>query len=66
MTDGEQLDAAVEQGQGGAEQAAGAITGDEQTKGKGMLHEAEGKLREAAGKIKDAVHDVTHRGDAKH
>ncbi len=63
MTDDEQLKAKVEQGQGRVEQAAGDLTGDSETKGKGMLHEAEGKLRDAASKVKDAVHDATHRGD---
>jgi uncharacterized protein YjbJ (UPF0337 family) len=55
----EQIKGKAEQGQGRVEQAAGDLTGDNKTKGKGMLHETEGKLREGTDKLREKIHHST-------
>lgn len=61
MTDREQLDTKLEQGEARDEQAAQGLTGDAPAKRTGMLHEAEDKMRDVADKVKDAVQSAMHR-----
>jgi uncharacterized protein YjbJ (UPF0337 family) len=61
MSFDEQAKAKAEQAQGRVEQAAGDLTGDQETKREGMLDEAKGKLREIADKARDKIHDATAR-----
>lgn len=43
---------------GRLKEAAGAVTGDDETRDEGRKDQAEGKLRQAGEKAKDAVGDV--------
>jgi uncharacterized protein YjbJ (UPF0337 family) len=58
----EQVKGKAEEAKGRVEQAAGDLTGDNETKAHGMLDEAKGKLRQGVDKAREAIHDAT----AKH
>jgi uncharacterized protein YjbJ (UPF0337 family) len=58
----EQGKGTAEEAKGRVEQAAGDLTGDNETKAHGMFDEAKGKLRQGVDKAREAIHDAT----AKH
>jgi uncharacterized protein YjbJ (UPF0337 family) len=62
MSFDQQTKGKTEEAKGRVEQAAGDLTGDNETKAHGMLDEAKGKLRQGADKAREKIHNAT----AKH
>jgi uncharacterized protein YjbJ (UPF0337 family) len=62
MTDrsstGDRLEGGVDKAKGNVKQGVGDLTGDDQTKGEGMLDEAKGSGKQAWGDLKDAAGDL--------
>jgi uncharacterized protein YjbJ (UPF0337 family) len=59
MSFDQQTKGKAEEAKGRVEQAAGDLTGDNETKAHGMLDEVKGKLRQGADKAREAIHDAT-------
>jgi uncharacterized protein YjbJ (UPF0337 family) len=62
MTDrsstGDRLEGGFDKAKGNVKQGVGDLTGDDQTKGEGMLDEAKGSGKQAWGDLKDAAGDL--------
>ena len=62
MTDrsstGDRLEGTLDEAKGNIKQGVGNATGDDRTKGEGMLDEAKGKAQSILGDIKDKVEDI--------
>jgi len=62
MTDrsstGDRLEGGFDKAKGNVKQGVGDLTGDDQTKGEGMLDEAKGSAKQAWGDFKDAAGDL--------
>jgi uncharacterized protein YjbJ (UPF0337 family) len=62
MTDrsstGDRLEGGIDKAKGKVKQGVGDLTGDDQTKGEGMLDEAKGSGKQAWGDLKDAAGDL--------
>ena len=62
MTDrggsGDRLEGGLGKAKGGVKRGVGDLTGDDQTKGEGMLDEAKGLVKQGMGDLKDAAGDL--------
>ena len=69
MTDrsstGDRLEGGIDKAKGNVKQGVGDLTGDDQTKGEGMLDEAKGSGKQAWGDLKDAAGDLKDNVEQK-